>query len=108
MNLKQIVSPQILRWLAVGGFFAALGVGSLKLLVGILAWPYMLATLGVGEITTILRFLAVDRWVFNHSRPTWKRLWQYHIANAVGFGIWWSAANILKAAGVNYLLASVL
>ena len=77
-------------------------------MAGVLAWPYALATLISGEICTILRFLVVDRWVFSHERPTLKRLWQYHVANALGFAIWWGAANLLKLAGVQYLVASVL
>jgi putative flippase GtrA len=84
------------------------GVGLLKILAGVLAWPYAIATFCAGEICTLLRFLMVDRWVFSHQRPTWKRLWQYHLANVVGFAVWWSAANLLKSVGVHYLIASVL
>lgn len=107
-RLKQFVAPQVVRWIAVGVVFAAVGLGLLKLMAGVLSWPYTLATLLSGEIGTILRFLVVDRWVFGHPRPTFMRLWQYHIANALGFGIWWSVANLLAAAGVHYLVASVL
>jgi putative flippase GtrA len=108
MNLKQMISPKVVRWIAVGFVFAGVGLGLLKLLAGVLAWPYTVATFCSGEICTVLRFLVVDRWVFNHRTPTWKRLWQYHVANALGFGVWWSAANLLQAVGVHYLLASVL
>ncbi|HTB80142.1 MAG TPA: GtrA family protein [Opitutaceae bacterium] len=107
MNLKQIITPQVLRWFVVGFIFAGIGLGLIKLLASSLGWPYTIATLTAGEIGTVLRFLVVDRWVFNHRRPTWGRLWQYHVANAAGFAVWWSAANLLKSAGVNYLLASI-
>jgi putative flippase GtrA len=30
------------------------------------------------------------------------------VVNALGFAIWWGAANILKFVGVEYLLASAL
>ena len=33
---------------------------------------------------------------------------EYHVANALGFAIWWSAAIALKFVGVHYLVASVL
>ncbi len=109
MNLlKKYLTPQVIRWLVTGVGFSALGVGMLKVMAGILAWPYMLSTFIAGEVGTILRFLVVDRWVFANRRPTWKRLWQYHVANALGFTIWWSAANLLQRAGVHYLLASIL
>lgn len=106
--MKKIISPQVMRWVAVGIVFAAIGLGLLKLIAGVFGWPYTLATLLSGEIGTISRFLVVDRWVFRHPRPTLRRLWQYHIANALGFSIWWSVANFLKASGVQYLAASVL
>lgn len=107
-RLKQILTPQVLRWFAVGVVFAAAGLALIKLMAGILSWPYALATFLSGEICTILRFLVVDRWVFGHGRPTLTRLGQYHVANALGFAIWWSAANALKYVGVHYLVASVL
>jgi putative flippase GtrA len=106
--MRRFITPKVVRWFIVGFVFAALGLGLIKVMVGVLHWPYALATLASGEVGTLLRFLAVDRWVFGHARPTLQRLWQYHLANAVGFGIWWSASNLLKMAGVDYLIASVL
>lgn len=106
--LKRIITPQVLRWVVVGFVAAGVGLSLIKLMAGILAWPFAVATLASGEVTTILRFFAVDRWVFHHQRPTLKRLWQYHLANALGFAIWWCAANALKYFGVDYLVASVL
>jgi putative flippase GtrA len=108
MRLTKFLTPQILRWFVVGFGFAALGLVLIKLLAGVLVWPYLVATFVSAEACTLLRFFAVDRWVFGHRCPTWKRLWQYHVANAAGFGIWWSAANVMKVAGVHYLLAAVL
>jgi putative flippase GtrA len=107
-RLKRFFTPEVLRWLVVGVFFSGVGLGLLKITAGVLAWPYAIATFCSGEICTLLRFLMVDRWVFRHRRPTWKRLWQYHLANVVGFAVWWSAANLLKSVGMHYLAASVL
>jgi putative flippase GtrA len=106
--LKQIITPQVFRWILIGAFFAGAGLVFIKIMAGILAWPYAIATLLSGEICTIFRFLVVDRWVFGHDRPSLTRLWQYHLANALGFAIWWCAANALKAMGLHYLIASVL
>ena len=102
------LTDRFLRWIAVGVAFTVMTIGLIKLLAGILAWPYALATICTSEICTVLRFLAVDHWVFERRRPTWTRLWQYHVSNAVGFCIWWSVANALRAAGVHYLLAATL
>jgi putative flippase GtrA len=108
MQLAKFITPRVIRWLIVGAAFAGIGLALIKVLAGVLAWPYSVATFCSGEICTLLRFLVVDRWVFDHRRPTWTRLWQYHVANAAGFGIWWTAANLLRAAGIQYLLAAVL
>jgi putative flippase GtrA len=107
-RFKKFFSPQIMRWCAVGGIFGGVSLVLIKIMAGLLAWPYALATLLSAEICTILRFLVVDRWVFSHARPTLMRLWQYHVANALGFTIWWSAANVLKSAGIHYLVSAVL
>jgi putative flippase GtrA len=107
-RLAQFITPQVFRWLTVGVVFAAIGLGLLKLMAGVLGWPYVLATLFSGEIGTVLRFLVVDRWVFRHPRPTFRRLWQYHVANALGFGIWWGMANFFEAIGIQYLVAAML
>ncbi len=106
--LKEIITPQIIRWIAVGVVFAVVGIGLIKVMVGMLAWPFALATLLSSEICTLSRFVAVNRWVFPHHHLTWRRLWRYHVVNALGFAIWWGAANALESAGVDYLLASAL
>jgi putative flippase GtrA len=98
---------QVARWLVLGFVFSGAGLGLIKVFAGWWQWPYAVATFCSGEICTVLRFLAVDRWVFAHRRPTWRRLWQYHVANAAGFGVWWTAANGLKALGVHYILAAI-
>jgi putative flippase GtrA len=97
-----------MRWFVVAAVFTALGLALLRFFVAILHWPYALSTLVQSELCNLLRFFAVDRWVFNIRRPTLKRLWQYHIANAAAFGVWWLGANALKEAGMNYLLASLV
>ncbi len=104
--IKEIISPQMARWIAVGFGFAIIGIGLIKVMVGMLAWPFALATLLSGELCTVLRFFAVNRWVFPHHHLTWRRFWRYHVVNALGFAIWWGAANLLKSVGVEYLLAS--
>ena len=95
------------RWWAVGMVFMAWGLGFLYLLKDRWRVPLMLATLATAETGTILRFFVNDWWVFGHPRPTLVRFWQYHVANAGGFVIWWSVCNVLPRFGIHYLLASV-
>ena len=97
-----------LRWFVVAGVFTGIGLGLLKVFVVIFHWPYAMSTFVQSETCNLLRFFAVDRWVFNLRRPTLKRLWQYHVANAAGFAVWWLGANALKESGMNYLMASLV
>ena len=96
------------RWFVVAGIFTGVGLGLLKYFVGVLHWHYAISTLIQSEICNLLRFFVNDRWVFRCERPTVRRLWQYHVANAAGFVVWWLCANVLKSAGMHYLLASLV
>lgn len=98
----------LVRWVFAGGLFMGINTAILYGLVDLLTLPVALATFIAAEIGTVFRFLVNDAWVFGHQRPTWARLWQYHLANASAFAIWWAAANGLTLAGTHYLLASVL
>ena len=94
------------RWWVVGIVFMAWSLSILYLLRERWLMSLMLATLITAETGTILRFFVNDRWVFGNRRPTLSRLWQYHVANAVSFVIWWGVCNTLPLVGVHYLLAS--
>jgi putative flippase GtrA len=98
---------RFMRWSVVAVVAAGINVGVLHFFAAKLGWPYALATLASGEIAGLIRFLATDRWVFGHRRPTWLRLGQYHVADLLGFCIWWSATNLLEKLGVHYLLAPI-
>jgi putative flippase GtrA len=68
--------------------------------------PLMAGTLLSAEVTLVLRFFVNDRWVFKNRRPSWRRLWQFHVASAGGGTVWWVVSNILPRYGVHYLLAA--
>jgi putative flippase GtrA len=106
-SLRQWRWREIARWWLAGVAFLAFNLVSLYLLHGLFSLSLAWATLACAEVGTVLRFLINDRWVFGHQRPTWVRLWQFHVANAGGFAIWWSVSNLLSRFGVHYLLASV-
>ena len=96
------------RWWIVGLGFYVGGIGVLYLFREILGLSLVYSTLAAAELTTLLRFFINDRWVFDYARPTWRRLWQYHVASAGGAAIWWLVANLLPRFGVHYLLASTV
>jgi putative flippase GtrA len=96
------------RWWLVGMGFTGFGMGILYVLVDLLRIPLLPGSALGAEIVTLLRFFTNDRWVFGHHSPTWKRLGQYHLANASSFVIWWSVTNILPFWGLHYLLAAIV
>lgn len=97
----------IARWLAVGLAFLPIGLGLLYLLTDLLKLRLLWSTMLTGEVTTIARYAINDLWVFEQRRMSWKRLWQFHVANAAEFAIWWSVVNELPRLGIYYLLASM-
>lgn len=94
------------RWWIVSLCFWVGGLGLLYAFISLLKMPLMIGTLFAAEITVVLRFLINDRWVFGYPRPSWSRLWQFHLACAGGAAIWWCVANALPRFGVYYLIAS--
>jgi putative flippase GtrA len=94
------------RWWIVGLAFTVAGLTVLYVLRDVLHLPLIVATTAGGEVILLVRFLINDRWVFGYRRPTWTRLWQFHVAGAGGGAIWWIVANVLPRFGVNYLVAA--
>jgi putative flippase GtrA len=106
-TLRRLPWKAIVRWWIAGGSFVLIGLATLYLVIDVFRMPMLWGTLAAAEATTLLRFVINDRWVFGNGRPTWRRLAQFHIANAGGFVIWWAVINILPKWGVQYLIASV-
>jgi putative flippase GtrA len=98
----------VARWWVVGLLFTAWSTGVLYVVISRWRWSVPVGTFTTAEVGTVLRFLVNDRWVFGHPRPTLRRFWQYHLANAGGFVIWWSVCNVLPLYGIHYLIASLL
>ena len=97
----------IVRWWIVGIIFLGLTIPALYLLHDRLGLPLPVATLLASEILTVIRFGVNDRWVFGNTRPTWRRLLEYHAAVISSSVIWWVVTNLLPLIGVNYLIASL-
>jgi putative flippase GtrA len=106
--LSKLSRPAIVRWLLVGLVFYLAGLGLLYAFIGRLHVPLLLGTLLVAELTTVLRYLINDRWVFKQTQLSWTRLWQFHLANIGGFATWWIVVNLLPRVGVHYLVASTV
>jgi putative flippase GtrA len=105
--LQKLPLVALFKWWLVGMAFLAIGTGALWVAKEPLKMPLWLATITSAEFTLLIRFFINDAWVFGHKRPTWKRLWQFHLASAGGSAIWFVIALGLPQFGVHYLLASV-
>jgi len=104
---KLLQSKSFVRWWIVGLAFTGGALVVLYVLRDLLHLPLIVATSAGAEAMLVLRFLINDRWVFGHRRPTWIRLWQFHLASAGGGAIWWIVANLLPRYGVHYLIAAI-
>jgi len=105
--IDRIPWRSVARWWIVGLAFTACGLMVLYLLRDVFRMPLMVATSAGAEATLLVRFLINDRWVFGHRRPTWRRLWQFHVASAGGGAVWWTVANVLPRFHVHYLVAAI-
>lgn len=99
---------RVIKWTLIGLAFMGLNLPLLYALVDVARLPLPAATLLAALLGTLLRFLANDRLVFGEVRPTWARLRSYYAANALGFMLWYSVANLLPRFGVHYLISAVL
>ena len=96
------------RWLLAGLAFMGLTSLFLYVFVDQLGTSVMVGTLLSLEASTLLRFYVNEKWVFASHNLSWRRLGQYHVANAGASAVWWVAANLLNHFGVHHLLAAVL
>ena len=110
-RLKAALNNSIIRWWIVGLFFTVASIPLIKFLdewLYIPTWlaallgsarsdrmPHWLALALASQIITIVRFFFNDRWVFGHIFPTWKRLWQYQVANIGSFVLWFAVSAYL-------------
>ncbi|MBI4495268.1 MAG: GtrA family protein [Chloroflexi bacterium] len=106
-GLSAAALARVVRWWIVGLVSLGGDLGAIYLAHERLGLPLPVAALVAAEAIQLLRFLANDRWVFGHRRPTWTRLWQYHVACASGAALHWVVLNSLAWLGLYYLLATV-
>ncbi|MBM3505383.1 MAG: GtrA family protein [Alphaproteobacteria bacterium] len=102
------IDGRLTRWLMAGFLLAALNLAALSFFREVLSWSLMVATLATAEVSTCLRFLVNDRWVFGNPRPSWGRFVRFHLTVAGSFVVWWSITNGSAAWGIHYLAASLL
>lgn len=106
-SLVAYLTKPWMRWIVVGGVFEVIGTPLLYVLHGVWLVPLLGATVLAAELTALPRFFVNDHFVFGYRHPSWRRLWQYHLACAGGFAAWLSVTNLLPLFGVHYIVASL-
>ena len=108
INLIKKNITKLVKWLILGLAFVFISSGFLYLFVDVLRIPILWATFLSAESSTLLRFIANSFWVFGVKKPTFLECWQFHLANAGAFFVWWTVTNALIYYGTHYLLAGIL
>lgn len=107
-SIKDFYHSALFRWLSAGLIFLFINSIFMVVEVEYFKLKALWATLISAELCTVLRFFVNEHWVFKGVGPVWKRLLQYHLANAGSFVVWMIVANLLIHWGIHYLLASAL
>jgi len=107
LTARWLAKPQV-RWFAAGVAFMGVTSMFLFVLVDMIGMSVLVGTLLTLEICTVLRFFVNEWWVFGSRHFNWRRLGQYHVANAGASLVWWFATNVLSHFGVHHILAAIL
>jgi putative flippase GtrA len=107
-SIRDFYHSALFRWLSAGLVFLFINSIFMVVEVEYFKLKALWATLISAELCTVLRFFVNEHWVFKGVGPVWKRLLQYHLANAGSFVAWMIVANLLIHWGIHYLLASAL
>jgi putative flippase GtrA len=100
---------RVAGWFALGLAASLLELALLRALYEGLLWPLPVATAVAAETLILVKFVANDRVVFDHSWPTVRRCVKYHGASAGALVVYWLAINALSlAGGMPYVAAFVL
>ncbi len=105
---KRTLAVPLIRWLTAGLIFLGLSTFFLYIFVDLLGANVMIGTLLTIEASTLLRFYVNEKWVFATHKMCWRRLGQYHVANAGASAVWWIVTNTLNHFGVNHLIAAIM
>ena len=86
--LQRIWQNAVVRWWIVGIVAMVLNIVLLDWFKVSLGLGLTVASLLSSEIITLARYGVLDLWVFRNPGLSWKRCWEYHVANFTGFFLW--------------------
>ena len=102
-------SRRVGGWLVLGVSAAVVELALLRVLVDVLVWPLLVASLVAAETLILIKFVIADRLVFGHARPALDRLLRYHGACLGALIVYWLVINgLVELLGVPYTVGFVL
>ena len=97
---------RLASWFLLGLTASQLELVLLRSLYELLHWQLPIASAVAAELLILLKFVLNDRFVFNHTWPTFGRLARYHGASAGALVVYWLTLNALNLLlGLEYVAA---
>ena len=97
---------RLASWFLLGLTASLLELVLLRSLYELLHWQLPIASAVAAELLILLKFVLNDRFVFNHTWPTFGRLARYHGASAGALVVYWLTLNALNLLlGLEYVAA---
>ncbi len=107
-SLKSFFDSKMVRWWIVGLFFTGLNLPLLGIFKEVFGFSNQVALILAGETGTLLRYFANDYWVFGYPRPSFKRCWEYHLANFSSFIVWFVFSEYVFLPLLNALFGEII
>lgn len=102
------LTARFARFLAVGAIAVGVNLALFALLVGVLGWNYLAATVVVFVLVNAGAFLLSRTWVFESDTPVAPSALRYYAIMAISLVLNLLLMRVLvETVGFNYLVASV-
>ncbi len=106
MNLS---AHRLARYVAVGATAVGANLALFALLVGVLGWGYLVATVVIFFLVTGGAFIFNRAWVFRHDGAVAPSLGRYYLITAISLALNLILMRLLvETVGLHYLVASLV
>lgn len=100
---------KIFIWVLIGLLIVLISTLCLYIFIDLLELPVEVATLINAEILISFRYYLLKIFIFkSKSKNALISLFNFHMASAAGFAIWWLITNLLVNQGFFYIYANLI
>lgn len=104
-----LLAHRLTRFVVVGAVAVGMNLVLFALLVGVLGWGYLAATVVIFFLVTSGAFIFNRRWVFGFDGAVAPSLGRYYVITAVSLALNLILMRVLvETVGLHYLVASVV